>query len=136
MATTYYQGFEGSVKFNSAGGAATAVARVTSWTMSVKKEILDTTYYGNTYVSRVGGLVSGSGNLELVYTGENTALIEAANSVGDMGTAVFELYLSTSANKKISFRGIIDSADYGVTPDDAQRITCSFVTTGPITTEL
>lgn len=136
MATTYYQGYEGSVSFNSTGGAAAAVTQVVSWKLNIKKDIIETTKYGDLYTTHVGGLISGSGSLELIYTGNNNTLIEAINTSNDTGAALFELYLSSTQNKKISFNGIIDSADYGTSADDVQRISCSFVTTGAITTDL
>lgn len=136
MATTYYKGYEGAVKFNSAGGAAATVTRVTSWNISIKKEILETTAVGDTYTKRVGGIISGSGSLELLYTGENNSLIESINATDDTGLALFELYLSSADTKKISFNGIIDSADYGASTDDVQKISCTFVTTGSITMDV
>ena len=137
MAITYYQGYEGAVRFNSTGGTTATVTQVVSWTLSIKKQIYETTTHGDTYVTNVGGLISGSGDLELIYTGNNNALIESINTTNDTGTALFELYLSPADNKKISFNGLIQSAQYGASNgDDAQRISCSFVTTGPITTDL
>lgn len=136
MTVTIYRGYEGLFKFNSTGGAAATVTRVTNWNISIKKEVLETTQVGDTYAKNVGGLISGSGDIELLYTGENNSLIEAINATDDTGLGLFELYLSSADAKKISFNGIIDSADYGVTIDDVQRITCTFVTTGTITMDV
>jgi hypothetical protein len=136
MATTYYRGYQGLFKFNSTGGAAATVTQVSSWDISIKKEIIETTQQGDTHAKKVGGLISGSGNVELIYTGDNNTLIEAINATEDSGAGLFELYLSSTDMKKISFNGIIESADYGVSLDDVQRIRCGFVTTGPITLDL
>lgn len=137
MAITYYQGYEGAVRFNSAGGSAAEVTQVVSWSLEVKKELHETTRYGDTYATSVGGLVSGRGSIEVIYTGDNNSLIEAVNTANDTGSAIFELYLSSSRGKKIIFNGIIDSAQYGANAgDDIQRVNCSFITTGPINTDL
>lgn len=136
MSTTYYRGFEGLFKFNNTGGATATVTQVLSWDITIKKDIIETTQQGDTYVKRVGGLVSGSGNVELIYTGNNVSLIEAIITSEDAGLGLFELYLSSADSKKISFNGIIESADYGASVDDVQKIRCSFVTTGAITLDL
>lgn len=130
----YYHGYQGSVKFHPSGGAVVAIAGVTSWSMAITKEVLTTTQINDTYEKRVGGLVSGKGTIELVYNTDSTALIAAVNSSQDPGTAAFELYLDTAGGKKISFAGLIESAEYGSSTDDVQRITCGFVTNGTITT--
>jgi hypothetical protein len=48
--------------------------------MTVEKESLDTTALGDTYRANVGGLISGSGTCELLYTAssgdETNAFIE------------------------------------------------------------
>lgn len=132
----YYHGYQGSVKFHPSGGAVVAIAGVTSWSMAISKEVLVTTQINDTYEKKVGGLVSGKGTIELVYNTNSTALIAAVNSSQDPGTAAFELYLDTAGGKKISFAGLIESAEYGSSTDDVQRITCTFVTNGTITTTL
>jgi hypothetical protein len=136
MALTVYQGYQGSVKFHASGGAVATVAGVTAWSISIDKQIISTTSFADTYEKNVGGLVSGSGSIELMYTAENVSLIAAVNATEDPGTALFELYLDTDGGKKISFAGIIDSAEYGSSTDDVQRVICSFVTNGTITTTL
>lgn len=134
MATTYYQGYQGSVKFHPTGGAVATVAAVTAWSISISKEVFTTTRIEDTYEKRVGGLISGSGSIDLLYNTASTDLIAAVNSTEDPGTATFELYLDVEGGKKISFAGLIDSANYGTTADDVQRISCTFVTNGVITT--
>lgn len=134
--TTFYKGYEGTVKFDSAGASAAELTAVKSWSLSVTKDLLKTTAYGDTYERFVGGLVSGKGSVEILYTGNNNTFIEAINNPADTGAALFELYIHKTTNKRILFNGIIDSADYGATADDIQVIRCSFVTTGTITMEI
>lgn len=134
--TTYYQGIEGTVKFDVAGGASTEVTEVTSWSVDIKKEIFNITRHGDTAQRNAGGLISASGSVDLLYTGDNNSFIEAINTSGDTGAAIFELYLHKATNKRIVFNGIIDSASYGTSRDDVVTINCTFVSTGNITLEI
>lgn len=132
--STYYQGYEGSVRFNATGGTAAILTAVKSWTMTVRKEILERTPVGEVYRQAFGGTISGSGSIELIYNGENNDFIEAVNSSNDLGNALFELYLTGS--KRIVFNGLIEEATYGSSPDDVQVISCSYITNGTISLEL
>lgn len=134
--TTFYRGYEGVVKFSASGSGATKVTAVTAWDIQIKKEIIDITQHGDTAQRNAGGLISASGSIELLYTGDNNSFIEAINTSGDAGTALFELYLHEATNKRIIFNGIIDSASYGNNRDDVVTISCTFVTTGAINLEI
>jgi hypothetical protein len=136
MSTNFYHGYQGSVRFSATGTGAAEVTAVTAWSIAVSKETLSTTRVGDTYEKRAGGLISASGSIDLLYTGENNSLIEAVNTSGDTGIALFELYLSSSDSKKISFTGLITSANYGASRDDVQTISCEFVSSGSITLDL
>ena len=135
----FYRGQEGSVKFDDAGSTAAAITSTRSWSLTVEKESLDTTAMGDTYRANVGGLISGSGTVELLYTAsssdETNAFIEMVNTANDAGAALFELYLY-STTKKITFDGVITSAEYSATVGEVQVITCSFVTNGAITMDV
>lgn len=132
----FYRGQEGSVKFDDAGVSASTIASTRSWTLTVEKESLDTTAMGDTYRANVGGLISGSGTVELLYTAssadETNAFIKMVNTANDGGAASFELYLY-STTKKITFSGVITSAEYSATVGEVQVVTCNFVTNGTIT---
>lgn len=133
----FYRGEQGSVKFDDAGSTTTTIASTRSWSMTVDKDVLETTALGATYKSNIGGLISGSGSVELIYSAtssdETNVFIEAANTATDQGVAAFELFLDTTGTKKISFVGLITSADYGATVGELEVITCNFVTSGAIT---
>jgi hypothetical protein len=135
----FYRGQEGSVKFDDAGTTAAAITSTRAWTLSVEKEALDTTTLGDTYRANVGGLISGSGTVELLYTAssadETNVFIERVNTANDDGTALFELYLY-STTKKITFDGVITSAEYSATVGEIEVITCNFVTNGAITLDI
>ena len=136
----FYRGQQGSVKFDDAGSSAAAIASTRSWSMSVEKATLETTALGATYAANIGGLISGSGSVELLYTAsssdETNVFIEAVNTATDSGAALFELYLDTTGTKKISFDGVITSADYSATVGELEVITCNFVTNGAITLDI
>jgi hypothetical protein len=133
----FYRGEQGSVKFDDAGVTTAVIASTRSWSMTVEKDVLETTALGATYKSNIGGLIAGSGTVELIYTAsssdETNVFIEAANTATDQGVAAFELFLDTAGTKKISFVGLITSADYGATVGELEVITCNFVTSGAIT---
>jgi hypothetical protein len=136
----FYRGQQGSVKFDDSGATGVTIASTRSWSMTVEKESLDTTALGATYRANVGGLISGSGTVELLYTAtsadETNAFIEMVNSATDQGEALFELFLDTSGTKKISFDGVITSGEYTATVGEIEIITVSFVTNGTITLDI
>jgi len=133
----FFRGQQGSVKFDDAGSAAAAISSTRSWSLTVEKESLDTTALGDTYRANVGGLISGSGTCEILYTAsssdETNTFIEHVNTATDAGGALFELFLDTSGDKKITFDGVITSAEYSATVGEVEVITVSFVTNGAIT---
>jgi hypothetical protein len=134
----FYRGEQGSVKFDDAGSTTATIASTRSWSLTIEKDVLETTALGATYKSNIGGLIAGSGSVELMYTAssadETKAFITAANTATDQGVATFELFLDTTGTKKISFAGLITSADYSATVGELEVVTCNFVTTGTITT--
>ena len=136
----FYRGQQGSVKFDDAGTTAAAITSTRSWSLTVEKESLDTTALGATYRANVGGLISGSGTCEILYTAssadETNVFIEHVNTANDAGEALFELYLDTAGTKKITFDGVITSAEYSATVGEIEVITLNFVTNGAITLDI
>jgi len=98
--------------------------------------VYETTQINDTYSKKCGGLISGSGTVNLIYTGDNNTFIEAVNTSSDTGTALFELYLSQADTKRIVFNGIITNASYSAAVDDVSKMSCDFVTNGTITLDL
>lgn len=136
----FYRGQQGSIKFDDAGSSAATITSTRSWSLTVEKESLDVTALGATYRANVGGLISGSGSCEVLYTAssadETNAFIEMVNSTNDAGEALFELYMDTSGGKKITFDGVITSAEYSATVGEIEIITLNFVTNGTITLDI
>jgi hypothetical protein len=136
----FYRGQQGSVKFDDGGATGVTIASTRSWSLTVEKESLDTTALGATYRANVGGLISGSGTVEVLYTAssadETNAFIEHVNTATDEGAALFELFLDTTGTKKVSFDGVITSAEYSATVGEIEVITVNFVTNGAITLDI
>ena len=136
----FYRGEEGSVKFDDAGSSASAITSTRSWSLTLDKEVLETTVMGDTYAGNVGGIISGNGSVEVIYTAsssdETAAFVDEINTATDEGTALFELFLDTSGSKKISFDGVVTSAELSATVGEIEIITVNFVTNGTITTAI
>ena len=85
----------------------------------------------------MSGIVSGSGSVEVIASSsdEAAAFVDHINRT-DEGTASFELFLDTSGGKKVSFDGVVTSAEMGATTGELEIITVNFVTNGTITTAI
>ena len=132
----------GKIMFENAGGTEADVGQTRAWSLSITKDTMETTKQGDTFKSRVGGLIDGSWTAELLYNpGETragyTTFIDDVLTTGDTGDALFELFpdRDTSA-KKISFAGIITGAEYGATLGEIQVINITFETNGTITSAI
>ena len=138
----FFRGEEGSVLFDKAGSAAAAVAGTTSWTLDITKDVLETTDHGDTFRNYTGGLVSGTGTVELQYTQGAAStkeqelindILDAPSTEAESANAQFKLYLATTGTKGFTFDGIITSASFGTTVGDLTTVSCSFQTCGQIT---
>jgi hypothetical protein len=135
------KGDVGQVKFDDAGSSVNPVLGTTSWSMSITKDIQETTAQGDTFKAFVGGLIEGEGSAELLYddsaSGETATFVDGVLTTGDAGTASFELFPdSSSATKKISFNGIITNFDQSSTLGEANTISITFKPTGTITSAI
>ena len=133
----FYRGQQGTVFFDKAGsGGLSEIAAVRSWAMTVEKESMDTTAHGATYRANVGGLISGSGTIEVMYdapTGDKLDLIKDVIEATDEADAAVELYLDESGGKKITGTIVVTSSEYGATVGELQIVTISFVSSGTLT---
>ena len=132
-----FRGEEGSVKFINGSGTAETIVSTTGWTLDTSKETLDVTAHGNTFRAFAGGLISGSGTVEFIYTAasgnETENLIDDILTAEDAGDAQFELFLDTSGSKKVSFSGIVTGTSLSAAVGDLETVSVSFVTNGTIT---
>ncbi len=139
---TALKGDVGKIMFHNAGGTEADVGQTRSWSLSISKDTLEATKQGDTAKTFIGGLISGEGSAELLYDPDETGagyttFIDDVLTTGDNGDALFELFPdSATAAKKISFSGIITSAEYAATLGETQLINISFITTGAITSAI
>ena len=135
----FFRGEEGSVKFKNGTGTTAAIASTTGWTLDTTKDTLDVTAHGATSRSFVGGLISGSGTVDLLYTaatGDTDTFIDDVLTTEDAGDATFNLFLDTSGSKKLNFNGIITGTSFSSTVGDISTVSVSFVTNGAITASI
>ena len=133
----FFRGEEGSVKFKNGTGTTEAIVSTTSWTLDTAKDTLDVTAHGATSRSFVGGLVSGSGTIDFLYTAadsnETANLVDDVLTTEDAGDAQFELFMDTSGTKKVTFSGIVTGTSLSATTGDLETVSVSFITSGAIT---
>ena len=139
----FFRGEEGSVRFKNTSGTLDAAATIissTAWTLDITKDTLDVTGHSATSRSFVGGLISGTGSIDFLYTaasGNETAnLLADVLTTEDAADAQFELFLDTSGSKKISFNGIVTSTTLTATTGDLETVSISYITSGAITNAL
>jgi hypothetical protein len=137
----FYRGEQGTVFFDKdSSGGISEIAAVRSWSMTVEKDVLETTAQGATYKANIGGLISGTGNMEVMYdapgSGDKLDLIRDVNVATDEGNASVELYLDETGGKKITGSIVITSTDYGATVGELEVVTINFTMNGAITTSI
>jgi hypothetical protein len=133
----FFSGEEGSVNFKNGSGTTEALVSTTGWSLETTKETLDVTAHGATFRAFRGGLISGTGTIDFLYTaasGNETANILAdILTVEDPADAQFELFLDTAGTKKISFNGIVTGTTLTATTGELETVSVSFQTSGQIT---
>ena len=133
----FFRGEEGSVKFKNGTGTTEAIVSTTGWSLDTTKDTLECTGHGDTFRKYVGGLLSGSGTIDFLYTaasGDETAnLLADVLTSEDPADAQFELFLDTSSSKKVSFNGIVTGTTLSAATGDLETVSVSFITSGAIT---
>jgi len=137
----FFRGEQGTIFFDKdSSGGVSEVAAVRSWSMTVEKDVLETTSQGATYKANIGGLIAGSGTMEVMYdapgSGDKLDLIKDVNTATDEGNAFVELYLDETGGKKITGSIVITSTDYGATVGELEMVTINFTMNGAITTSI
>ena len=136
----FFRGEEGSVKFKNGTGTTETIVSTTGWSLDTTKDTLECTGHGDTFRKYVGGLISGSGTVEFLYTAagsnETENLVDDVLTAEDPADAQFELFLDTSGSKKVSFSGIVTGTSLSATTGDIETVSISFITSGAITNAL
>ena len=135
------RGEQGSVQFETGSGSLATVVGTRSWSLTITKETLDTSKHGDTFRSFVGSMISGSGTVELVYDPDATgqaAFLEDVVTTGDTADAAFELFTTGSTNDSdsVTFNGIITDMEITSTVGELVIVSCNFITSGTITSNL
>ena len=135
------RGEQGSVEFETGSGTLATVVGTRSWSLTITKETYETTDHGDTFRNYIGGLISGSGTIEIVYDPDATnqpEIIEDVVKANDAVDATFELFTTgnTNGTDSVSFAGIITDMEITSTVGELVTATCSFVTSGAITSNL
>ena len=135
------RGEQGTVQFDAAGTTNATIVGTRSWSLTITKETLDTSVHGDTFRSFVGSMVSGSGTVELVYDPDATGqagFLEDVVTTADPADATFELFTTgtTTGTDSVSFAGIITDMEITSTVGELVIVSCSFITSGTITSNL
>lgn len=141
----FYRGEQGNVLFkHDSGDTLTVITAVRSWSLTIDKESLEVTKMGDSFRDRVGGLIGGSGTIEVFY--EKTA---AGNGKGDLVREILttpatestvasaELYTydagsQASGSEKLTFNLLITSSEFSASVGELQVVTFNFETKGAI----
>jgi hypothetical protein len=135
------RGEQGAVQFETGSNSLATVVGTRSWSLTITKETYETTDHGDTFRNFIGGLISGTGTVELIYDPDATgqaAFIEDVVKVNDATDASFELFTTgTSAGTdSVAFGGIITDMEITSTVGELVIVSCSFQTSGTITSNL
>ena len=133
----FFRGEEGSVKFSKDGSEALAtVISTTGWSLDISKDTLDVTAHGDTSRKFIGGLTSGTGSIDFLYTAATATdatgeILRDVLQSSDPADAKFELFLNGS--NKVTFDGVITGTNLSAATGDLETVSVSFITSGAIT---
>ena len=119
------RGEQGAVQFETGSGSLATVVGTRSWSLTITKETYETTDHGDTFRNFIGGLISGSGTVELVYDPDATGqagFIEDVVKVNDATDASFELFTTgtSTGTDSVSFGGIVTNMTSGTITSNLQ----------------
>ena len=131
----FYRGQQGTVKFDKdASGGTSEIAAIRSWSSSLSKESLSVDAHGDTSHAFIGGMLGGSGSIEVLYdapsSGDKLDLIKEVVITDDPANAFVELYLDESGGKKITGSVLVTGADYGASVGELETVSVSFTFNG------
>ena len=131
----FYRGQQGTVKFDKdASGDVSEIAAIRSWSAGLTKESLSVDAHGDTSHAFIGGMLGGSGSIEVLYdapsSGDKLDLIKEVVITDDPANAFVELYLDESGGKKITGSVLVTGADYGASVGELETVSVSFTFNG------
>ena len=132
----FFRGEEGSVKFSKDGSESlAAVISTTGWSLDITKDTLDVTAHGDNSRKFIGGLVSGSGSVDFLYTAATATdatgeILRDVLQADDPADAQFELFLNGS--NKVTFNAVVTGTTLSTATGDLETVSVSFNTNGDI----
>ena len=132
----FFRGEEGSVKFSKDGSEALAtVISTTGWSLDITKDTLECTAHGDNSRKYVGGLISGSGSVDFLYTSATATdatgeILRDVLQADDPADAQFELFLNGS--NKVTFNAVVTGTTLSTATGDLETVSVSFTTNGDI----
>ena len=132
----FFRGEEGSVKFSKDGSEALAtVISTTGWSLDITKDTLEVTAHGDNSRKFIGGLVSGSGTVDFLYTAATATdatgeILRDVLQADDPADAQFELFLNGS--NKVTFNAVVTGTSLSTATGDLETVSVSFTTNGDI----
>ena len=132
----FFRGEEGSVKFSKDGSEALAtVISTTGWSLDITKDTLDVTAHGDNSRKFIGGLISGSGTVDFLYTAATATdatgeILRDVLQADDPADAQFELFLNGS--NKVTFNAVVTGTSLSTATGDLETVSVSFTTNGDI----
>lgn len=118
-----------------------------SWSMTISKDVQETTVQSSTSRTYIPSLISGEGSATIMYdTAYDTQRLAGIPTYefmkgvllpeGGIADAKFELYPKSSISKKIVFKGLITSAEYGAAVGEVQEFNVSFISSDTIASDI
>ena len=131
----FFRGEEGSVSFDNGTGSVGAIASTTGWSLDITKDTLDVTAHGDNSRKFIGGLVSGSGTVDFLYTAATATdatgeILRDVLQADDPADAQFELFLNGS--NKVTFNAVVTGTTLSTATGDLETVSVSFTTNGDI----
>ena len=131
----FFRGQQGTVKFDKdASGGTSEIAAVRSWSSTIEKESLSVDAHGDTAHKFVGGMLGGTGTIEVFYdapgSGDKLDLIKDVVTTEDAANAFVELYLDESGGKKIEGSILVTSTDYAANVGEIETVSVNFTFNG------
>ena len=132
----FFRGEEGSVQFSKDGTEAIGpIVSTTGWSLDITKDTLECTAHGDNSRKYVGGLISGSGSVDFLYTAATATdptgeILRDVLQADDPADAKFELFLNGS--NKVTFDGVITGTTLSAATGDIETVNVSFITNGDI----
>ena len=131
------RGEQGSVEFETGAGALGVIAGTRSWSLSIDKEVLETTVQGDTFRNYIGSLITGTGSVELLFNqgdASQKAFMDDVLKPSDAADASFELFQDGTTNdaNSFTFGAIITNAEMTSTVGEVVTVSANFQTCGAI----